>query len=63
MGEALFTKPLETLEEVDVIMVTVFPQESPLVVYGRAIRYVTLTENTRVGLRQVLRALDGGVSF
>jgi hypothetical protein len=56
-------KFLQILKVFDVTMVTVFIAESRLAIDGRTICHVTLTKDPRICLCQVLRILDGGVSF
>jgi len=44
-------------------VITLFIPESRLTVDRGAVRYVTLTKNSWIGLRQMLRALHGSIPF
>ena len=52
--EAILVKLFETLEIFDMALVTLLVSEGGLAVDRRAVRHVTLTEDSRVGLCQVL---------
>jgi hypothetical protein len=49
--EAILVKLFETLEIFDMALVTLLVSEGGLAVDRRAVRHVTLTEDSRVGLR------------
>jgi hypothetical protein len=52
--EAILVKLFETLEIFDMALVTLLVSEGGLAVNRRAVRHVTLTEDSRVSLRQML---------
>lgn len=63
VGQPFLVEFLQALKILDVALVTFFVTESRLAVDRGTIRDVALTENSRVGLCEVLGTLDGSMSF
>ena len=62
VGQALFVKLLQALKVFNVAMIALLVAKRGLAIDGRTIRHIALTEDARVGLQEMLRTLDGGVS-
>ena len=60
--QAILVKLFEALKIFDMARVAFLVSKAGLAVDGRAVRHVTLTEDSRVGLCEVLRAFNRGVS-
>lgn len=63
VGQAVLMELFETLEILNVALVALLVSKRRLAVDRGAVRYIALTEDSRVGLGQVLGSLDGGVSL
>jgi len=56
-------KLFHALKILDMTVIIVFIPESRLAIDRGTVRHVTLTENSWIGLRQMLRALYGSIPF
>lgn len=63
VGQPFLVEFLQALKILDVALVTFFVTESRLATDGGTICDVALTENSWVGLREVLGTLCGSMSF